>query len=133
LLDLKPLVSVLPSVNCQHVIEICSRESYDQLPVIGNGGNVLGVATVGRIVARIVNGDVTLDSCVSDVMYKSFNKVTMDTTLGTLSRLLDSDHFVVVVSQQVVYSGEHSKEYEVAYGIVTRIDLLKLISTGSEK
>lgn len=30
-------------------------------------------------------------------------------------------------------SGEHAKEQEVAHGIITRIDLLKFISSDSEK
>ncbi|XP_028405463.1 cystathionine beta-synthase-like [Dendronephthya gigantea] len=126
-LDLKPLVSVLSSVTCQQVIDICNKESYDQLPVIG-AGKILGVVTVGHIISRIVRGQATTDSCISDVMYKSFNKVTLDTTLGELSRLLDSDHFVIVVLKQLVYTGEKATEDEVASGIVTRIDLLNFIS-----
>ena len=36
---------------------------------------ILGVVTVGRIIARIVGGDVTTDGCISEITYKSFNKV----------------------------------------------------------
>ncbi|CAB4004172.1 cystathionine beta-synthase-like [Paramuricea clavata] len=131
-LDLKPLVSVLSSVTCQQVVDICSKESYDQLPVIGEGGKISGVVTVGRIMARIVGGHVTTDSCITEIMYKSFTKVTQDTTLGELSRLLDSDHFVIVVLKQLVYTGEKATEQEVASGIATRIDLLKFISTSKK-
>ena len=36
---------------------------------------ILGVVTVGRIIARIVGGLVTTDSAISEIMYKSFTKV----------------------------------------------------------
>ncbi|XP_046853287.1 cystathionine beta-synthase-like [Xenia sp. Carnegie-2017] len=129
-LDLQPLVSVLSSVTCQQVIDICHKESYDQLPVIAESGKILGVVTVGRIISKIVGGIASTDSCIADIMYTSFNKVTTDMTLGELSRLLDSDHFVIVIVKQVLYTGEKAKVQEIASGIITRIDLLNFMSNN---
>ena len=58
------------------------------------------MATVGHMMSQVMKGKVTASNPVSDVIYKQFKQVTVDTTLGQLSRMLDTDHYVLVVHDQ---------------------------------
>ena len=59
-----------------------------------------GMVTVGNMMAQVVKGKVQKSDPVSKAMYKQFKMVQMDTSLGQLSRMLDTDHYVLVVHGQ---------------------------------
>jgi hypothetical protein len=40
------------------------------------------------------------DDPIEKATYNTFKKVTLDTTLGKLNRILDSEHFALVVHSQ---------------------------------
>lgn len=61
---------------------------------------MLGVVTVGNLISYLVAGKVTRSSPVEKVLYKQFKQIYLDTTLGKLSRILDTDHFALVVHNQ---------------------------------
>ncbi|EDO43469.1 predicted protein [Nematostella vectensis] len=122
-------LSVLPSISCQHCIDIMSREGYDQLPVVNEAGGVLGMLTLGNIMSHIIAGRMKPSDSVSKCIYKNFKKVTLETNLGTLSRILDHDHYALVVHSQRVYiAPDKVTEKEMVFGIVTRVDLLNYIT-----
>jgi cystathionine beta-synthase len=58
------------------------------------------MVTVGNMMAQVVKAKVQKSDPVSKVMYKQFKQVQMDTSLGQLSRMLDTDHYVLVVHGQ---------------------------------
>ncbi|XP_020904552.1 cystathionine beta-synthase [Exaiptasia diaphana] len=128
-LNLQSPLTVLPSITCQGCIDIMSKEGYDQIPVVDQTGAVLGMITLGNIMSQIVAGRMKPTDNVSQCIYKNFKKVTLDTELGKLSRILDIDHYALVVHSQRVYE-ENSvmKEKEMIFGIVTRVDLLSYIT-----
>ncbi|XP_022104066.1 cystathionine beta-synthase-like isoform X1 [Acanthaster planci] len=122
-------LTVLPTVTCQEGINIMKREGFDQLPVVGESGEVLGVVTLGSLMSHMIAGRVKPTTLVEGILYKQFKKVTLDSTLGQLSRILDHDHFVLVTHNQKLYSGEEGfTSKEVIVGISTRIDLLNYIT-----
>ncbi|PIK50363.1 putative cystathionine beta-synthase [Apostichopus japonicus] len=148
-------LTVLQSVTSQECIDVMNQESFDQLPVVNEAGSVLGVVTLGQLMAvlnsqltfnlpflRSVLGVVTLGQLmaafkarrvsgstkVSEILYKEFKTVTMDTTLGVISRLLEHNSFVLVTQDQIVYTGGEKKEKQLIVGIVTSIDLLNYIT-----
>jgi hypothetical protein len=55
----------------------------------------------------------------------------MDTKLADLARMFDKDHFAIVVSTQRCYAGAGlpPTEKSVVAGVVSRIDLLKYITS----
>ncbi len=59
-----------------------------------------GVATLGSLKAKMLKGKVHMNDPVMKATYNTFKKVTLDTTLEKLDRILDKDHFALVVHSQ---------------------------------
>merc|ERR1712124_77153 len=83
-LDLKTPLTIVPTMKCQAAIDIMNREQFDQLPVVNEGGYVLGMVTLGNLMGKMVSGKVTPDSPVSDCIYDQFKKVSLTSTLREL-------------------------------------------------
>ncbi|KAJ4446896.1 hypothetical protein ANN_13597 [Periplaneta americana] len=109
-LNLEAPLSVLPSVTCQEAVDIMRKEGFDQLPVVDDGGQVQcsvhhavvvqGMVTLASLMSRLVNNRALPTDEVEKVLYRQFRKIKLDTTLGRLSRILEKDHFVLVVHSQ---------------------------------
>ncbi|XP_022791558.1 cystathionine beta-synthase-like [Stylophora pistillata] len=133
-INLSNPLTVLPTVTCQQSIDIMDRNGFDQLPVVDETGSVMGMVTLGNIMSQMVSGRVTPESPIINSVYKNFKKVTLDTTLGQLSRILDHDHYAVVVHRQRPHSGKGKlDEKEMIFGIVTRIDFMNFITLNQNK
>ncbi|KAL7640043.1 UNVERIFIED_CONTAM: hypothetical protein RMT77_009457 [Armadillidium vulgare] len=130
-LPLAAPLTVLPTLFCESAISIMQREGYDQLPVVDKEGEIQGVITLGALMSKLVNGKVESSSPVSRSLYSQFRKITLDTSLGKVSRILDRDHFALVVHTQRLYMDHCVLEKEVCIGIVTQIDLLTYITKHS--
>ena len=61
---------------------------------------ILGMATIGHIMAQVMKNKVKTVDPVKLVTYKQFRQVSLDTSLGHVSTLMDTDHFVLVVHSQ---------------------------------
>lgn len=132
-LELNTPLTVSPAVSCQEAIEIMNRETYDQLPVVNEGGFVLGMITLGNLMAKIVAGKITPETHLSGCIYSKFKKVSLNTSLGSLSRILDHEYFALVVHSQHLYTGrDESATKEIIFGIVTRMDLLRFITNEAQ-
>lgn len=116
-MDLSAPLSILPDLNVEETINIMNHEGlniftlfisklntlilgYDQLPVIDATGKIEGVATLGSLKAKVLKGNVLRNDPVIKATYKTFKKVTLDTTLEKLNRILDKEHFALVVHNQ---------------------------------
>merc|ERR1739838_1011590 len=132
-LELNAPMTVEPHMQCQHVLEILDREGFDQIPVTDASGVVLGIVTLGNLMASILNNKVGMADPVSKVTYGKCKEVTMNATLGKLSRILDTEHFVMVVHEQKTYKTTSEVEQKkMIFGIVTRIDLLNFIKENGD-
>jgi len=133
-LELSAPLSILPTVSVENAIDIMSREGYDQLPVITSNGDISGVATLGSLKAKLLKGNIMSDDPIEKATYSTFKKVTLETTLGRLNRILDSDHFALVVHSQRLYTNARDVETrDIIVGIATDIDLLHYISRAEQK
>jgi cystathionine beta-synthase len=115
-LKLRAPLTVSPDVSCAECISILKQEGYDQMPVVNASGEVEGMATMANITSQITRGRVKPEDSVSKVLYRQFKKIPLSTSLGVLSKMFDTDHFVLVVSEKTV-----------VFGLATRIDLLDYI------
>lgn len=61
---------------------------------------IRGVVTLGSLMAKVGSGKIEGSSPVSQILYSQFKGITLDTTLGKVSTILDKDHFVLVVQTQ---------------------------------
>jgi len=128
-MKLQAPLSIVPTVTCQDAIDIMKKEGFDQLPVVDNQGTVKGMVTLGSLMTRILSKKAEPKTPVDQVLYGQFKRVTLDTTLSKVSRILERDHYVLVVHNQRLYStSETNEERTVVIGIVTQIDLLNYIT-----
>jgi cystathionine beta-synthase len=99
-LHLRPPLTVTENVTCQEVIDIMHNEDIDQIPVIDANGNAKGMATINYLVSRMLNFGLKQTDTIDKAVFKKFSKVTLDTTIGRLSRILEKDPYVLVMQKQ---------------------------------
>jgi len=127
-------LSILPEITVEQTIEIMNSEGFDQLPVIDAAGKIHGVATLGSLKSKLLKGKVQPTDAVSEATYSTFKRVTLDTTLEKLDRILDREHFAFVVHSQRLYtSPQKVQTKEIIVGILTDIDLLNHVSRMESK
>jgi len=132
-LELSAPLTILPSVSVESAIDIMSKEGFDQLPVIQATGEVGGVVSLGSLKAKLLKGKIMSDDPIMKATYSTFKKVTLETTLGKLNRILDSEHFALVVHSQRLYTNSNTVETrDIIVGIATDIDLIHYISRCDE-
>lgn len=106
-LNLSAPLTVLPTVTCQKTIKILKEKGFDQAPVVDESGwvsswslddfrippellltsayvcvsrLVLGMVTLGNMLACILAGKIRLSDPVSKVLYKQFKQVSANLT-----------------------------------------------------
>merc|ERR1712066_830463 len=128
-LELSTPLTILPELSVEQTLSIMTNEGFDQLPVIESSGKIEGVATLGSLKAKVLKGNVLRNDPVIKATYKTFKKVTLDTTLEKLNRILDKEHFALVVhSQRLFKSPKDVQNKEVVVGLVTDMDLLHYVT-----
>uniref|UniRef100_A0A8C8CRN3 Cystathionine beta-synthase n=1 Tax=Oncorhynchus tshawytscha TaxID=74940 RepID=A0A8C8CRN3_ONCTS len=100
-LNLCAPITVLPSVNIKKTIKILKEKAFDQAPVVDESGMILGMLTLGNMLSSVLAGKVKVSDPVSKVLYKQFKQVRLTDNLGKLSRILETDHFALVVHEQI--------------------------------
>uniref|UniRef100_A0A667WS46 Cystathionine beta-synthase n=1 Tax=Myripristis murdjan TaxID=586833 RepID=A0A667WS46_9TELE len=141
-LNLSAPLTVLPTVTCQNTIKILKEKGFDQAPVVDEAGLILGMVTLGNMLASVLAGKVKLSDPVSKVLYKQFKQIRLTDNLGKLSRILETDHFALVVHEQIQCEQDWSIRVDLTdgspslkqmvFGVVTAIDLLNFV-TAREK
>jgi len=134
-LELPSPVTVLPTLHVKDAIHIMRSGGYDQLPVVDESSNILGVVTEGNLTALLTHGRAKPADSVSSVLYKKFRQVTPATTLAELARIFDREPYALVITSQKCVSTEGSEikttEKRIVTAVVTRIDLLNYISKSN--
>ncbi|XP_075398370.1 cystathionine beta-synthase isoform X2 [Tenrec ecaudatus] len=129
-LSLSAPLTVLPTVTCEHTIEILREKGFDQAPVVDEAGVILGMVTLGNMLSSLLAGKVQPSDQVRKVIYKQFKQIRLTDPLGQLSHILEMDHFALVVHEQIQYhSHERSSQKQMVFGVVTAIDLLNFVAT----
>ncbi|KAJ8255935.1 hypothetical protein COCON_G00197990 [Conger conger] len=132
-LNLSAPLTVLPTVSCQNTIRILKDKAFDQAPVVDESGQILGMVTLGNMLSSVLAGKVKPSDPVSKVLYKQFKQVRLTDNLGKLSRILETDHFALVVHEQIQYLTDGSPCLrQMVFGVVTAMDLLNRV-TGRRK
>ena len=73
-----------------------------------NEGLIQGVVTLGGLMAKILSSKIEGSSPVQQslylsMLYSQFKKITLDTPLGKLSRILVIDHFALILHSSRLY------------------------------
>ncbi|XP_036396271.1 cystathionine beta-synthase-like [Megalops cyprinoides] len=132
-LNMSAPLTVLPTVTCQKTIRILKEKAFDQAPVVDESGLILGMVTLGNMLSSVLAGKVRPSDPVSKVLYKQFKQIRLTDNLGKLSRILEIDHFALVVHEQIQYMEDGSPCLrQMVFGVVTAMDLLNFV-TAKEK
>ena len=122
-------VTVSPKVPCKKAIEILQSQGFDQLPVVDAKGGVIGVVTEGNLSSHVLSGRVGANDPCEKCLYKKFNQVSSQTTLGELATMFDNTHFALITTNQQCYGDDgESCVKTVVSGVVSRIDLMNYLS-----
>lgn len=129
-------LTIAPNCTVKDAIDIMKEHAFDQLPVV-DGDKIVGMVTEGNLTSQIVHKRVSLSDSVLKALYKQFKQVTLNTTLGELSRIFDREPYALVVAAQKSLSGTGDAktitEKKVITGVATRMDLLNFIMKGADK
>ncbi|XP_063067945.1 cystathionine beta-synthase a [Engraulis encrasicolus] len=133
-LNMSAPLTVLPTVTCQKTIKILKEKRFDQAPVVEETGLIIGMVTLGNMLASVLAGKVKPSDPVSKVLYKQFKQVKLTDNLGKLSRILETDHFALVVHEQIQYLTDGTPSLkQMVFGVVTAIDLLNFVTTRERR
>uniref|UniRef100_A0A8C5LTF0 Cystathionine beta-synthase n=1 Tax=Leptobrachium leishanense TaxID=445787 RepID=A0A8C5LTF0_9ANUR len=133
-LSLSAPLTVLPSVSCDQTIQLLREKGFDQVPIVSEAGLVLGMVTLGNMLSSLLAGKVKPSDSVTKVIYKQFTQVHLMDNLGKLSRILETDHFALVVHEQIQYHSDgSSSKKQMVFGVVTAIDLLNFVTRERER
>lgn len=124
-----PLI-ISHSITCSRALTIMKKQGYDQLPVIDDNETLIGMATMTNLMTMLVNSKVQPNDPISKAIARQFRKVTPDSTLGLVSRILEKDSFVLVVQDQKHLPSNKAQEKTV--GLISIIDLLHYITNNNE-
>ncbi|XP_027442874.1 cystathionine beta-synthase isoform X1 [Zalophus californianus] len=142
-LSLSAPLTVLPTVTCEHTIEILREKGFDQVPVVDESGVILGMVTLGNMLSSLLAGKLQPSDQVQKVLYKQFKQIRLTDPLGKLSHILEMDHFALVVHEQIQsqdlalsgvvggpadHSNGRSSKRQMVFGVVTAIDLLNFVA-----
>lgn len=129
-LHLSAPITVLPSVSCQKTIKILKEKAFDQAPVVDESGGIRGVVTLGTLLSSVLSGKVKPSDVVNKVLCKHFKQVHLTDHLGKLCRILETDHFALVVYDHTQFKADGSAcQRQMVFAVVTAIDLLNYITT----
>jgi cystathionine beta-synthase len=128
-------ITVTSDLTASRAVELLTANAIDQLPVVDESNNIVGVLTEGNLTAKLGAGRMKASDPISKALFKQFKRVTVTTPLADLARAFDKDPFAVVVQTQKLYMGGAKDggvtERHVVVGVVSRIDLLRFITAGA--
>ena len=132
-LKLPAPITVPPSMACADAAGVMKQHSIDQLPVVHEAGNVVGVVTLGSLTAKILSGHVAPHDAVSHVMFTTFAQVPLGTTLAEFGPIFERHAYCLVVTPTHSYSSNkelapHKRKVVVA--VVTHSDILEYVVRG---
>jgi len=108
----RDLVTVLPAATFRELVELLARHRISGVPVVEEGGRLVGVATEADVLARS-------GATVADIMTRQVLTVTEDTPIEDIGRLLARER----IRRVPVVRGEK------VLGIVSREDVVRAMAS----
>mmetsp|Transcript_3648 Transcript_3648/g.6944 ORF Transcript_3648/g.6944 Transcript_3648/m.6944 type:complete len:529 (+) Transcript_3648:170-1756(+) len=127
-LPLQAPMTVLSSVSCEETVQVMHQHGIDQVPVVEEDGEILGVVTEGTLMSSLVSRRLNSTDPVKNAAFGQFRELSIDSKLSDLERIFRYDHFALIVTRQSVFSaGGVRTDRKIVVGVVTHIDLLRLL------
>ena len=87
-------------VTVEQALKIMEQKGLNQLPVVSAPRLIVGVATLAGIRGMIGKEEISFSDQIKTAVSTNFKWVSLGTNLRTLSRILDTNHFALVVHHQ---------------------------------
>ena len=120
-------------MSTRETIEIMQLKGFDQVPVTSSESSpkLVGLATLGNILAKVASKRVALDEPVSISMFTwdskhRFMEITQNTPLDSLQRFFEKHHSACVTERAADGSSLLVKS------VVTKVDLLSYLMKKSK-
>ncbi|KAL7865325.1 hypothetical protein SRHO_G00105720 [Serrasalmus rhombeus] len=95
---------------------------------------ILGMVTLGNMLSSVLASKVSPEDPIIKVLYKQFKQVHLTYKQDKLSRILETDHFALVVHDQIQYMTDGSSTLKhVVFGTITAIDLLNYVPSRERR
>lgn len=124
-------VTISKTTTCKEAIEIMQKNAFDQLPVVAetDSTHLVGMVTLGGILAKIGSNRAQLDAAVDASMYhfkldKKYTEIGVGTPLDSLSVFFESNS-AAAVTERV---GGNLR----LVSIVTKVDLLSFLMSKTK-
>ncbi|KAI9136275.1 pyridoxal-phosphate dependent enzyme [Paraphysoderma sedebokerense] len=137
-LKLPTAVTIDKTATNREAVTLMQKNGFDQLPVVSSDNRVVGLVTLGNLLARVSAGRSTLDSPVTKVMFKfntqatNYQEITNETPLESLNKFFEKNSAGVVTERvKVVENGKEVEVMKVA-SVVTKIDLMAWLVHNSK-
>lgn len=111
------LMTVATDAKVADAIRLLNREGISQIPVLDAKGDVVGSLTDSVILHRLIEEPEVRQLSVEEVMDKPFKFVALDSTVDTLSSLIDRENKALLVRDETN-----------AVHIITQADLLAALT-----
>ncbi|KAL5276911.1 CBS.2 family protein [Megaselia abdita] len=96
-----PAVVIDEKMTCQDAINLIKEKNVQFLPILRKEtGKIVGVVTMEALTNEIVSHNVCVKSSVTKGMYKKVIKVTEDSIIGKVARILEVEDFVLVLKTE---------------------------------
>jgi len=123
-LDLPDAVTVTGDVRCADVLDILKKGGFDQVPVVDNGGKMIGHVTVGQLLSKLGSKRAQPSDPVTSVMLqfdtkRQYREFTPKTKLSDLLQFFEKF--------SVAFVTERRDGKDVITKVVSKIDLLQFI------
>lgn len=95
-------MTITNTATCLEVIDKLKNCNLEQVPITSGLGHLEGMATISHIMNKILEKSVEFEDPISSALFKKFVKIQLDTTLGRLSRILETEPYAVVVQKREI-------------------------------
>lgn len=131
-IHLSPAITVSPTTTCSEAISVMRNEHKDYLPIVSNK-EIKGMVTMKNLLEVFVTKKLSPTDPVSKAIYKQFRSEDVSTTLGKISRILETQDFVLITRKQTIAGVTSTKEVPELVGTISQTDILNYIANAVSK
>ncbi len=114
--ELPPLLTVKPTEPVRVALGLIRRHNVSQLPVVQDGGQVVGTIFESNLMSAMLDGRVMLESPIASMMEAPLSRISSDESILSAARALANGHALLV------------EERGRTVGILSRIDLIGYVA-----
>lgn len=123
-LNLPNAVTIPTTATCQEALSVLNKGGFDQVPIIDEKKRMVGLVTIGNLLAKVSRGLASPTDSVTKVMFnfntkREFKEITPETKLADLNKFFEFNSAAFVT--------EREGDVPVVKKVVSKVDLLQFL------